>query len=309
VRGRALSITGTLTPSTGKVALDPIWSLPSLAPTAPSPDSPYAIELRASGGRALARYGFEPRERSDPAPGEAATALVHAVVPFARGTREIAVVHETETLAAVAVSAHAPSVRLLSPNRGKLAGKSVTVRWRARDRDRNRLTFTVLYSPDGKRYTPLAIGLRRTSLRVDLASLPGGSRARFQVLASDGVLTGSDRSNGALSVPVNAPQVSIVAPSRGAELTAGQPVVLSGSATDLQDGPLAGSQLAWSSSRQGALGSGATLTATLQPGKHVITLRATNRAGKSATASVTVTVQRAAPLVAASIVSRATIGR
>ena len=62
--------------------------------------------------------------------------------------------------------------------------------------------------------------------------------------------------------------------------------------TDAEDGPLAGPALAWRSDRDGFLGEGEDLpVSTLSPGRHVITLRATDGDAQWGEASVTVWVQ------------------
>lgn len=87
-----------------------------------------------------------------------------------------------------------------------------------------------------------------------------------------------------------APVVSISAPMNGATLLLGTPVTLAGMATDTEDGALTGASLAWSSSRDGALGSGASVSATLTQGVHVLTLTATDSMNATGTASITVSV-------------------
>ncbi len=67
----------------------------------------------------------------------------------------------------------------------------------------------------------------------------------------------------------------------------GDLVVLQGFGFDLEDGQLADSVLSWSSSRQGLLGTGASLPiTTLQPGLHTITLTATDSSNQTASVSV-----------------------
>jgi hypothetical protein len=297
----AVSITGTLSLATGEVTLAPLWVRPGLTPTPAVSGSEYAIELRGAGDHVLARYGVAPQQRSDAASAADAKALLHAVVPFHRATRRIAITHGAQTLASVRVSARAPRVRILSPGGGKTLRGQVTVRWRAKDPDGNRLVYSVLYTPDGRRFLSLATGLTRTALRVDLSRLPGGTRARFEVVASDGVRTSSDRSRRPFSVAGAPPRVSIASPAPNAELVAGRPIVLTGAAADPLAGSLSGSQLVWSSSLQGALGRGTAITTELRPGKHVLTLRATTGTGRSASASVTVNVRAVPPVVPASI--------
>ena len=89
------------------------------------------------------------------------------------------------------------------------------------------------------------------------------------------------------------PVVTIASPTNGAQLVLGMTTLLQGSATDVEDGALAGGALSWSSSRDGALGTGASLTPTLTQGVHVLTLTATDSMGATGQASVTVSVNQA----------------
>lgn len=88
------------------------------------------------------------------------------------------------------------------------------------------------------------------------------------------------------------PSVRIDAPADNATLVAGQQVMLRGTATDPEDGALSGASLAWTSSRDGALGTGASLSVTLTQGVHVLTLTATDSMSATAAASVTVSVNQ-----------------
>jgi hypothetical protein len=200
------------------------------------------------------------------------------------------------------VSKHAPVVTVLSPNGGDVLSEKVTVRWRASDADKGRLWYTVLYSPDGKQTFPIATRLTGTSLVVDLSQLPGGPGARFEVVASDGVRTGSDRSDRTFAVEAKAPRVSILTPATAVELVEGQTLGFVGAARDPQDGQLSGAQLVWSSSLQGRLGTGQAIFAALVPGTHTITLTATNRAGISISRQVVVSVREIPPVVVAQLV-------
>jgi hypothetical protein len=89
-----------------------------------------------------------------------------------------------------------------------------------------------------------------------------------------------------------APAVTITSPSNGASFASGATVNLTGTATDLEQGNVS-SQLAWSSSRDGALGTGASLSRVLSAGQHVLTASVTDQT--DLTGSAQVTVQVAAP--------------
>jgi len=86
------------------------------------------------------------------------------------------------------------------------------------------------------------------------------------------------------------PEVAITNPSEGATVSEGTAIVFDGSASDDVDGDLA-SSLAWQSDRDGAIGTGASFSTTeLSVGTHVITASATDAAGNSGSASVTITI-------------------
>jgi hypothetical protein len=118
-------------------------------------------------------------------------------------------------------------------------------------------------------------------------------------------LTGTDSEGLAASASVSVtvtpfvpgnqpPQVTITSPAPGTSVVVGTPVDLAGSATDPEDGTLTGAALVWTSSLDGALGTGAAVTAgSLTVGDHTITLTATDGDGASAAATVDVTVTAA----------------
>jgi hypothetical protein len=91
--------------------------------------------------------------------------------------------------------------------------------------------------------------------------------------------------------PANTPPlVTISAPSNGASAVAGTVVNFAGSAMDAQDGNL-GSSIAWTSSLQGALGTGPSFSrSNLVVGIHLITASATDSGSLTGTAQVTLTI-------------------
>jgi len=105
--------------------------------------------------------------------------------------------------------------------------------------------------------------------------------------------------------PNQPPTATIAQPGSGATFVVGNPVVFQGSATDPEEGSLSGSSLAWTSSIDGALGTGTTLTTvSLRTGVHTITLTATDSAGATGSASLTITIDSGNPT--ASISGRVT---
>lgn len=90
----------------------------------------------------------------------------------------------------------------------------------------------------------------------------------------------------------SSPTAVITSPASGLAIHEGTPVSLAGTATDPQDGTLGDAALAWSSSIDGALGTGSALeVASPSVGVHTITLTATDSDGNTGNASVSLLVE------------------
>ncbi|HET7292121.1 MAG TPA: Ig-like domain-containing protein [Vicinamibacteria bacterium] len=85
------------------------------------------------------------------------------------------------------------------------------------------------------------------------------------------------------------PAVTIDAPAGGARAEPGELIVFSGTAMDLEDGNLTGT-LAWTSSLDGSIGSGGSVSRALSEGVHVVTASATDSGGLTGTGQVAITV-------------------
>lgn len=300
--GPRLAVNASLKLPAQKLELDSLAAMRGLSLTRRPKRSPYAVQLLGRGGRKLASYPIEPKLLSDLPAGQT-VALIDEVVRFDRGTERVAITRGSKTLASLPVSESAPRVRVASPRKRKAKlGKSVRVRWRASDADHDRLTYSLLYSGDGEDYLPVAAGLRKRSYEVDLRSLPGGRRAKFRVVANDGVLTGAATSKGKLRVPAKPPRVAILSPTSGEALVEKAQVQLAASVEDLQDANLKPRHVVWRSSVQGTLGRGTAITTTLKPGSHEISVRATNSAGRTGRAKLNVEVAAVPPNVDAVLI-------
>lgn len=197
------------------------------------------------------------------------------IVPFITGTSRITIMHAASELASRSVSAHAPSVTLLSPNGGEswTAAGTYTVTWTGRDVDGGPLYYTLQYSRNGgAAWQGIGVNLTGTQTLLNASDLGGGAQALIRVTASDGVLSAQDTSNAVFSVAKHAPDIYLFNPATGATFLPGQIVELDAAATDVDDGPLAGGFIVWTSNRQGALGSGTHLAvSSLAPGAHTLT--------------------------------------
>jgi hypothetical protein len=85
-----------------------------------------------------------------------------------------------------------------------------------------------------------------------------------------------------------APAVSILTPAPGDNFVPHTPIILRASATDAEDGTLSGASVVWTSSKDGALGTGTELKVTLSSGVHLITVVATDSAAATGTSSITI---------------------
>jgi hypothetical protein len=87
-----------------------------------------------------------------------------------------------------------------------------------------------------------------------------------------------------------APNVTITSPSGGSSVDVGESVSFAATATDAEDGNLAGS-LSWNSSINGSIGSGASFsTSSLSVGTHTITASVTDSGGREGSDQISLTV-------------------
>ena len=126
------------------------------------------------------------------------------------------------------------------------------------------------------------------------ATLSPGTHTITASITDSGGLSNSRQ----ITVTVNplqtntAPTVNITGPANGTSVPAGTALTFSATATDTQDGTLS-SRVVWSSSLDGALGQGASVTATLSKGRHTITARVTDNGGLSASVQIGIRITRA----------------
>jgi hypothetical protein len=165
-------------------------------------NSSFSINLLNSEGRTLGYYPFEPKAVTNISEDKDKMALISEAVPFISCTKKIVILKDERQLASRTVDDHAPQVMIISPsNGGTLTGK-VTVKWQASDADGSNLTYFVLYSPDaGKSWQTVASDIKNTQITLQMAELPGTSKALFRVIATDGVNTGISDSNSTFRVP------------------------------------------------------------------------------------------------------------
>lgn len=102
-----------------------------------------------------------------------------------------------------------------------------------------------------------------------------------------GLVDANEASN--LGPTNNPPSVTITSPADGATFSSGETITFTGSASDTEDGDLTAS-LSWTSSIDGAIGTGGSFSRTLSNGVHTITASVTDSGGTTGSKSITITV-------------------
>jgi len=241
--------------------------------------SAYSLVLTSAAGDVLSTTALY--DTSD-AHGRMALLSFVTALPFNPQAAALQVREGEQVLTERQVSAHAPEVTVLSPNGGEVLAAPLEIRWEAADADGDPLDYTVQYSADGgQTWQAIALGLRDPVLRLEsLDVLAGSEQGMLRVLVSDGVMTGWDESDGVFRVPNSPPLAALISPAHRRVYALGATVVLSGSATDREDGILPARSLSWESDRDGVLGVGAEVALdNLSAGLHIITLQATDSLG------------------------------
>jgi hypothetical protein len=285
---RVLHISGEIGQD-DSIRIDPWYSFMSTPET--SVTGTYTINAVDSLGQIVATQGFDISfEILSNSPVETEYALFSTVINFPQNTTAFRIMHDDTVLLAVPVSVNIPSIQVLSPNGGEswpISGDQV-VSWEANDLDGDILFYSAEYTPDGINWTVLAADITSTQITVNTAFLAGGNAARVKIVATDGVNTSVDESDGTFMVGKKNPQIFIISPSDNFSIQPGLSFSLQAYGYDLEDGEFDDAAYHWTSDRDGDLGNGFLRHVSLSPGKHNITLTVTDKDGNQATASVTI---------------------
>jgi streptogramin lyase len=271
------------------------------APTAGSPNATYTLAGRDAAGHQVTTAGTVTQLiHADAAPGVAASSIImiQGKLPAA-DVRQVDVLQSGMPIVRDRASAHAPTAGFQRLRAGSRIGgpHGAVFHWRSHDADGGPLSVTLDYSANGGRSWSEIYGGADTGRAVLPGDLLTASRdARVRLYVSDGFNETIVTSPRFVS-PGVPPQPVITAPSAKLRQSVNAAINLSGSAYDGAR-RLTGHALVWHAGRQ-LLGSGAQLTTTaLTAGRHRVILTARAHGGRSGTATVTITVLPATPVLA-----------
>lgn len=274
----------------GTIEVDPLWvrTMPERSSGAGS--GSYRIEVQDASGTVLASRAFEPDHHE----GDNTDAGLFAeTLSYPQGATRVVFSHGGAVLKTVTASAHPPTVTVTYPAGGEVwaASGAYTVTWQRSDADGDPLLSNLLFSrDDGVTWEAVDVDIAGTRYVLNAATLTGGEQVRFRVEVSDGLNT-AQATSGPVQVPNKGPLVLVLSPREGTVITPGSMVLLRGTATDREDGPLSSARLSWASDRDGALGTGdGAVAGSLSRGWHTLTAEVHDSAGLSGSASVRVLV-------------------
>ena len=256
--------------------LNPLWLLDEhLEPLGIPEGDTYCLSFLDRDGNLLLQRCFDLDYRNRRWTGQSEVGTFGMRFGFPPDTALIQLSRGMEILDERYVSESVPQVQVITPNGGEVWEGIHTVEWEAGDPDNQHLTYNVLYSPDGgETWQSLASGLTEPFLEVDSAQIAGTDRGLMRVMASDGVLTGRDESDETFTVAPHPPAVNILHPADGTGYEPGELIVLTGSAFDLEDGPLTGDNLRWWIDGLGDVGFGEEVSLRIkEPGGYLVTLQ------------------------------------
>jgi alpha-tubulin suppressor-like RCC1 family protein len=271
------------------VEFGPLETMTNVAQTEESFGSHCQFLLMDSLGYVKETYQFAPLESDMPGSRDRGPFLVITDLP--QGMVKIRAIINNVVAGELNLSDHAPAVTVTAPNDGTITDPLV-VRWAGTDQDGDPLSYRVEYSNDnGASWSVLALDLKESEMTVDQGTLAGGNACLIKVKASDGWNQSEDVTDTPFVIANKPPQITILEPKEGTILYYNEPMQARCVAHDPETGELADpSGIEWTSDLQGFLGNGNLLGFALSPGLHVLSVKARDSEGQSATSSVHVTV-------------------
>jgi len=298
-QGEFWLVSGLLDLGAGETEFDPLFQLETEG-SMEAGSGPYTIEVRDGSDAVLFTRLFRVDDvrREDEGAEQAAEANIGRfaeLVPVQAGAAKIVVLSEDDPVGEIVLGGATPVVQLTSGVASAALPAGVpplpVFSWSVQDGDSSAHSFWLELSRDGgATWTTIAPRFARNTLSIDPALVGGGTGLLLRVLASDGANTGIGVSD-PFDVAEQTPQGAIIAPVSGLAHRTGNLVWLQAAAIDPEDGSLDTSAVQWSSSKDGPLGTGASLPVfDLTGGTHTITMTAKDSDNNTVTDTITITV-------------------
>ena len=125
---------------------------------------------------------------------------------------------------------------------------------------------------------------------VNTEFLPGSQTSQIKILATDGINTTEDFSDGFFQVEGKSPLAKVYNPLNNEQIPYGISALLDGTGYDLEDGIISGDNISWSSDKDGFLGTGPNILVDLSYGCHTLTIKITDSDGYSSQDSINIFV-------------------
>jgi hypothetical protein len=185
-----IGVSGLLDTS-GTTTLNPFVTFTQVPNVDESTPGRYALELRDYAGTVLSTFSFDV-QFGMPEIGVVTQVPFSFYLPLPQGTARIVVTKDGVEKVGRTFSANPPRVRLLYPTGGEHLSNVVTIKWTASDTDGDKLTYDILYSPDGKEQFVIAVNRTDTTYQWNTRRAVPSSRAFVTVVANDGINEGRD---------------------------------------------------------------------------------------------------------------------
>lgn len=276
----------------GSALLQPVYTLADAALDPPL-TSEYTVELLDASGMPLAVHPVAVLETEGPYYHGADSVLhdhaieheyrrITAVVPAPRGVvARLRLSHNGVTLAEQAL-AGAPAVAVPAPAIQGRDGGGLALSW-----PDPTVPVLVRYTHDGTRWTTLGVDVTGGWLEVDAQALPGGGSGRFEIVPAGGGAATIIAEASLAAAPDDAlPRAWIDGPDT---LPAGAPLLLTGRASDREDGAVA--DVTWSLDGVTVGTDQALMVDGLAPGTYRFTLTARDHSGNLASVEHRVVVR------------------
>gem|GEM_PF-4270939 len=180
-------VSGRVNSATGEARITRA-RLNALAPFKPEIAGTYEIRVIDKDGNVAGKGYFDPlslkSDCTDVGVPEQQSFFAQVTIAHGVEVRSLEVVHNGSVIDTYEVSATAPTVSFISPERGADLPETVELAWQGNGHEP--LTYTLLYSPNGiDDWKPAGI-TRETSMSVNTTTLPSGESPAFRIQASDG---------------------------------------------------------------------------------------------------------------------------